>query len=333
MRPIKTDEFSEKLRSKAVRPTTRELLVSKIEDSSQEDDLMEPTNCGGIGRIRHFRRNTAEGWPTNSLPIDPASGRLGRKFTDVEKALVFQNAACNWRCWYCYVPFSLLSANEKTSRWVTAKNLVDLYLGLESRPVIIDLSGGQPDLVPEWTVWMMEALEDAGIQNEVFLWSDDNLSNDYFWRYLDADQIRKISGYKNYGKVGCFKGFDDQSFQFNTRAESALFDRQFELFGRSLELGIDLYGYATFTTEDPRDIPGKMNRFIDRLQILSPNLPLRVVPLEVQAFGTATKEGRISHQHELAMELQNEAIECWNLEISKRFTLEKRKLRIHEVAL
>ena len=65
----------------------------------------------GFGRIRHFRRSTSPGWPSNPLPIDPACKFLGTPAEDVARAQVFQNAVCNWRCWYCFVPFELLSAN------------------------------------------------------------------------------------------------------------------------------------------------------------------------------------------------------------------------------
>ena len=66
----------------------------------KETDLTAPVNCGGLGRIRHFRRVTSPGWPENSLPIDPAAHALGLgDRLEMIEALVFQNAACNWRCW------------------------------------------------------------------------------------------------------------------------------------------------------------------------------------------------------------------------------------------
>lgn len=333
MNTIDTDKFSKTLRDRAVRPDAKELLVSVLSGSSQEEDLTEPCNCEGLGRIRHFRRATSDGWPENPLPIDPAAARLGLVPSEAERAQVFQNSACNWRCWYCYVPFSLLSASEGKSRWVTADELVRLYLAVGDRPLIIDLSGGQPDLTPEWVPWMMGALEAAGISNEVYLWSDDNLSNDYFWRHLSASEIGKVTSYRNYGKVGCFKGFDQVSFAFNTRAEPGIFDRQFELFARTVQLGLDAYGYATFTTAEDCQIDRRMAAFVDRLQSISRMLPLRVVPLEVREFGPARVEGRIGAQQERAMELQQIAIACWNAELASRFSDSERALRIHEVAL
>lgn len=98
MRAIDTDQFSHRLRDKAIRPATKHILISRIDGSAQEKDLTEPTNCDGYGRIRHFRLATPEPWPPNPLPILPASYRLGLTPDEIMTAQVFQNAACNWRC-------------------------------------------------------------------------------------------------------------------------------------------------------------------------------------------------------------------------------------------
>ena len=227
---INTDDVSESLRSRSINLDKQELLITNYFGTQQEKDLTVPPNCSGYGRIRHFYRETSKGWPSNPLPIDPAAKALGVQSTDLLKAQVFQNASCNWRCWYCYVPFNLLSANQKHSGWLSCAELLDLYLAEAERPVVIDLSGGQPDLVPEWIPWMMRELNDRGISDQVYLWSYDNLSNDYCWKYVTAQDRQLVASYRNYGKVCCFKGFDRQSFAFNTKAAPELFDRQIELF-------------------------------------------------------------------------------------------------------
>jgi len=244
---IETARTADLLRSRVLRQEPNEVLISRLAGSDQEEDLTKPPNCGGIGRIRHFRRDTSGGWPPNSLPIDPACKALGLGAVDVMEAQLFQNAACAWRCWYCYVPFDLLAANPKRGEWMTADNLVDRYSDTPNRPLIIDLSGGSPDLTPEWVVWMMDALEERGLANSTYLWSDDNLSTDYVFSKLSPGDRLRLATYRNYGRVCCFKGFDEESFSFNTGADSLCFDRQFELFKAYVDLGLDLYAYATFT--------------------------------------------------------------------------------------
>lgn len=337
-RSIDTESFSLALRSRAVDTGTRRLLVTDFRGSKQEHDLMEPVNCGGYGRIRHFQRRTADGWPPNPLPIEPALRALGSGDGSTQAAelrtQVFQNAACNWRCWYCFVDFALLSADPRRGTWLSADELVELYLAEPGRPPVIDLTGGQPDLVPEWVPWMMRALRDRGLDHTVYLWSDDNLSNDYFWRFLtDADR-EFIAGYRHYGKVGCFKGYSSASFAFNTRAHPVLFDRQFDLMGRLLQLGIDQYAYVTLTTPSVADLGNEMSRFVDRLQELDPNLPLRTVPLEIRHF-TPMQENRHLTADEMQMAMQNQriVIDAWNDELQRRFSASDRHLAITDVPL
>jgi uncharacterized Fe-S cluster-containing radical SAM superfamily protein len=328
---IKTDELSQQLRERSIRLESREVLISRLEGSDQEADLSEPPNCDGYGRIRHFRMNTPAPWPSNPLPMVPAASRLGRPVADVSNAQVFQNASCNWRCWYCYVPFNLLAANLDHSDWLTADQMVELFEREALRPLVIDCSGGQPDLVPEWIPWMMQALETHGLSQSVYLWSDDNLSNDYFWRYLSADQRRLMRSYHNYGRVGCFKGFNAASFAFNTRADPALFDRQFELFRRLLTTGIDLYAYATFTSPEAQYVSRDMATFVDRLQEIHERLPLRLVPLRIESYGVVGP--RVHDIERTALAVQEEAILAWNAEVTSRFSAPQRMKPISDVSL
>ena len=143
---IDTTSFAIAMRDRIIRPASREVLMSRLTGSDQERDLTVPTNCGGLGRVRHFVRATPPGWLPNPLPIDPACKALGLSRRDRMKAQVFQIAACAWRCWYCYVPFNLLSGDASRGEWVTPDDLVARYTQERDRPGIIDLSGGSPDL-------------------------------------------------------------------------------------------------------------------------------------------------------------------------------------------
>ncbi|HEV2747044.1 MAG TPA: hypothetical protein VGW34_07065, partial [Allosphingosinicella sp.] len=199
---------TERMRARIIRPASREILVSRISGSDQEKDLTSPVNANGLGRVRHFQRVTEPGWPDNPLPLVPAAAALGHAPPERMLAQVFQNAACAWRCWYCYVPFELLGGHQRSAQWVTAEELVARYGALSERPPILDLSGGSPDLTPEWVVWTMDALDAAGLTEETYLWSDDNLSTDLLFTDIDHHQRRRLATYPHYGRVCCFKGFD-----------------------------------------------------------------------------------------------------------------------------
>jgi len=224
----------------------------------------------------------------------------------------------------------MLSANEQKSEWTSVTDLVKAYLAIPDRPHILDLSGGQPELTPEWILWTMQALEESGESNKVYLWSDDNLSNDYFWRHLDDRQREYIRNYPNYGKVGCFKGFDSESFAFNTEADGSLFENQFALVRRYVEEGLDIYAYATITHPAVSDVRGKMRQFVDKLQEVAPLLPLRTVPLEIAQFGPVLP--RLDPVRQQALNAgQYEALAAWQEELERRFSPEQRATTISDI--
>lgn len=318
MDTIDTESFSEKLRSKAINIDSKTLSITNFANSEQEKDFTQPANCGGFGRIRHFKIKAAEGWPLNPLPIVPALRAFGLDNKTDLRAQVFQNSVCNWRCWYCFVDFKLLSGSKKYSSFLTCDQLLDMYLAEEERPLMIDLTGGQPDLTPEWVPWMMEAITNRGMENQIYLWSDDNLSNDYFWRYLSDEQISQIQNYKMYGRVCCFKGIDPVSFEVNTQAHPDLFNRQFDLFRRFDSLDIDLYAYITLTASQNTNFDLHIPRFFDRIQEINEDFPLRIVPLKIFKF-TPMLDRHNVNQEDLLIG-QERAMKVWQDELSRRFT-------------
>ena len=325
---INTERFSASLRQRAVDLTSRTVRITTFEKSEQARDFTLPPNCGGCGRLHHFHRQQGERWPLNPLPIDPALRALDQPTSDTIQVQVFQTAVCSWRCWYCFVDFDLLSANPSHSVMIGVEDLLDRYLKEPIQSPVIDLSGGQPDLVPEWGLWFADLIHRRGLDRDIYLWSDDNLSNDYLWRYLAADEVARLASYRNYGRVGCFKGFDSHSFAFNTLAAPDLFHQQFHLMKRLLDAGFDVYGYVTFTSDDATNVREKMKTFVDRLQEIHPIFPLRTIPLRIVEF-TPTSQ-RMRDETRTAMEVQYEAVAAWQEELAERYSLEVRTRKIYE---
>ncbi|MBS1616813.1 MAG: radical SAM protein [Bacteroidetes bacterium] len=328
---IDTVKVSLTLRDKAINQDEQSVLITNFANSLQEKDLTEPHNCHGFGRVRHFRLQTDTGWNINPLPILPCIKALSLEATDMIRAQVFQNAVCNWRCWYCFVDFKLLSGNRQFSDYLTCETLLDYYQEQESPPVMIDLTGGQPDLTPEWIPWMMDALIRRGLDKKIYLWSDDNLSNDYFWRYLSKEQIERVRSYTNYGRVCCFKGIDELSFHHNTNAEPSGFELQFELVEKLLGLGIDLYSYITLPALPETNFKDAIASFCDKIQAIDPNYLLRIVPLKIFEFSPVV--ARVKDLQTRLLEGQAIAINYWNDEISKRFSIAELALPITDVVL
>ena len=337
MSSIDTEVVSKRLRDKAINLNEKSVSITNFLNSEQKKDIKENPNCEGFGRIRHFKYQNSANWPKNPLPILPAIKALNGNPSQEIKAQVFQNSICNWRCWYCFVDFKLLNGNPNHSSFKTCEELLDLLVKEPNYPKIIDLTGGQPDLTPEWVPWMMDALIDRGLENEFYLWSDDNLSNDYFWRYLSADQIQKIQKYEKYGRVCCFKGIDKNSFALNTKANPDLFDYQFDLVKRLIPLNLDLYFYITLTTSVETDLHQSVPKFFDKIQSIHKNLPLRIVPLEIKEFtpvlnrfNKTKSDLNLLKSH---IESQNLAIELWGHEMTKRFSAEELLLPITNVKI
>jgi len=148
------------------------------------------------------------------LPNIPYAIRMNVKNEEVLRTQLFQIGACDFRCWFCFVDYERINGNTKFGDYFSSKELLLLYLEQKNRPKVIDLSGGQPNLVPEWILWTMEAIEEFNLTN-VYLWTDDNLSNWFYWKYLSQKERDYISSFKNFGKVCCFKGIDPISFSYN----------------------------------------------------------------------------------------------------------------------
>ena len=309
MPALETAKRDAELRRRVIDTTERRVLVSRIGGTAQEGDLSAPTNCGGYGRIRHFRRKVAAGWPENPLPIVPASRWLGIDAHQTIEAQVFQLAACAWRCWYCYVPYASMRADPATSSWRTAEDLVDDFLGLENRPPILDLSGGSPDLAPEWIAWTLEAIESRGAAATTFLWSDDNLSTDRLLRQEHTAAMATIAAAPNYGKACCLKGYDSASFAFNTRAGPEGFERQLDILTAYATTDIDIYVYLPLVGPVEGSTKAQVDWILDRLASIRSDLPSRTVPLLVSTFGAMAH--RVGDKQAQALERQWELAARW----------------------
>lgn len=324
---IKIKEGFDNCRALIYKPKTRQFLLSRIAGSEQETDMSVPSNCDGYGRIHHFRRNVDK-WINDSLPNDPACKALEIPYTDVLEAQVFQLASCNVHCWYCFVPDKLKCGRMDNAKWLTAEQMVELYKKSDTEIRVIDLSGGNPELALEWTLDTMKALERNKLQSKVYLWSDDTLTTDYAFEYLSKEELNYMASYRNFGKVGCFKGFDAHSFAFNSNLPEKIYEKQFERFERYVDMGFDIYGYVTLTSDNYDNIEEKMEKFVDRLQKIHPILPLRIVPLKI--FNFTPTGSRLNSCYSRALENQIRAIEAWKAELSKRYSEEKLAYRISD---
>lgn len=313
---------------------TEKILLAKIEGSDQEQDLTEKPTCGGFARIHHFRRNIKD-WIDDPLPIDPANRYFGIQDGQPQiNVQVFQLPICNMNCWYCFVPDNLRRLDSKNSKWFSVKEIVDR---LEKECVdrsVIDLSGGNPELTPEWPLWLARELKRRNLDWKYYIWSDDTLSTENMFKYLTDEEIDELSQYKNYGKVCCFKGFDAESYEFNCSLPKRLFYDTFKILKKYIQRGFDVYGYITLTTNDVEDIETKIGNFMDLVQKeVTKNFILRIIPLKIFQF-TPTK-GRMIKKKDSLQALKNQEIvlNAWKKELKKRFSSKELRKSVCDVKI
>lgn len=328
---LDTDALAKALREKSIIGNDR-FLITNFKGSLQEKDISDGYNCKGFGRVHHFRDETRPGWISNPLPQQVVAWKLNIPIAQAERAQVFQNASCNWRCWYCYVDFALLAASRKYSDFKNADELLDLFLAEPRKPKTIDLSGGQPDIIPEWPVRMMEALKRRKLEDQYYLWMDDNLSTYFPWQFLSSSDFEVLKTYENFGRVGCFKGFSGESFQENTRASPEMLARQVDIISKWVNLGVDTYGYITLTTSSLNGMRNSLREFMNLVQErVGSYFLLRTIPLEILKFGPTTT--RMKATEERAIENQYVVLAAWMDEIANRFSRGERELPIYKVPM
>lgn len=295
----------------------REFLITEV-GTSEENKKKLGVNCNGFGRVRQFKRFKDADWISNPLPFDPYSTTMGRGHVDELAVQVFQIAKCNLNCWWCFLPDEYKKCNAQHTKWFSVGNLIDLYIRDTNKAVpVIDISGGNPELVPEFTLSFMQELEKHNLSEKVYLWSDDVLTTDYLFTKLSESQIQYMSDYKGFGKVACFKGIDDESYCFNTCSAKSELNSQFLMAKKYVNAGFDIYFYIALTVPNLQDINRKISFFFDNLQNISYYLPLRVVPIKIKNY--PTNKHRISQIRNISISNQFIALSIWMEEISKRY--------------
>ena len=327
------EDFCREIRRKILNCESKMVKLTKFVGLDECNDENCYVNCGGIGRIRKYKNF--------SLFLDNANGcrkRLLRGLDPQTKEFqtqVFQIIGCNMRCWYCFVDDSILNANESNAVWVSISDMIDIFLQEVSEPMILDLSGGQPDLVPEWCLWVMEELERKGLKDKVYVWLDDNLGTQgVMEECLTQEQIKYMASFPKHSRACCFKGFNDDTCTFNMRNSTIGIKNQIENFKFLYEYGFDLYAYITLTGPKGSADKKEIEKFINNMAEIHPKLPLRIIPLKVAEFEATST--RMNQKYYDALQEQFIAYEYWKAVMAERYTREELEMpyemvKIHSI--
>ena len=320
------------MRQRLLQKKERRVLIARLLNSKESEDPYTIVNCGGFGRVRNFSRFVMHFGTESRLREAHARSFLAPGYSSMQpvRTQVFQLSGCSWRCWYCYVDAGLLSGNPEVGSFLSCDELLDLFERDLDPPAVIDLSGGQPDLIPEWLLWMMESLESRGLRGKILLRSEDNLSNRFLWEFLSEKQRNYIATYPRYVRIGCIKGFDPKSFSFNTGAKSSGFNVQFRIIEDLIHAGVNLFLHTTWTGPEIAGIEADITRLMDRLQAIDENLPLRVVPLRIRR--SPAMLNRLKHFANAEL-VQQKAYAVWEGELERRFSVEEMNHAVGDITL
>ena len=303
-------------------------LFSKLLYNTLEEKQVLNINLNDFGRIRTFKRNKFTDWNLDPIPIDIVSRKLNIKDIDELDVQMIEVAKCNLHCWWCYLPDEIRKINKKYMKWFSVSEMLDMIMEENKNIKCLYISGGNPELVPEVIYDTMKELEKRNLSNKIFLWSDDVLSTDYLFN-MDIKKIKYMINYKNYAKVCCLKGFDDESYKFNTLLNKEGFNNQLIRLQKYIELGFDVYCYVIFTCENTKNAESKIEEFIYKLQRISYYLPLRVIPIKIEKFSAVLP--RLDKIRDESINNQYKIVNIWNKKISEIYTKEKISKNISEL--
>lgn len=314
------EKYDELLRKKIVDIKTRSIKLVKIQSIEESMDSNCHVNCDGFGRQRLYDNFSL--FMENRGTVKKRLLRGISPKIDHFRTQVFQNAGCNIRCWYCFVDDCALDAAPINTEWVSVTKMIDVFLQENEEPFIMDLSGGQPDLAPEWCFWIMEELEKRNLRGKVFVWLDDNLLTvNILEKYLSESQIKYMAEYPKHSRACCFKGYNNQSFHFNIRNNILDINEQINNFRKLYTYGFDIYAYITLTGPKGCANMQAIETFINQIQDIDYILPLRIIPLKIVNFRVTMK--RINETYKEALQEQYRAYDIWSNIMRKYYSEEE----------
>ncbi len=178
-------------------------------------------------------------------------------------------------------------------KYFSVKEIIDYFLKARKKfeePInVIRISGGEvPTIIPEMILDVYSEMEKI---EESYLWIDTNLSTTKYLEKLESD-LKDIMQRKNVGVVGCFKGVSKEDFSKITGADSQFYENQFETAKLLLDWKTDFYVYLPALIYE-NNIERKTKSFIERLQELNKNLPLRAEVLIIKEYPGAVRNIQI----------------------------------------
>jgi len=220
-------------------------------------------------------------------PYRVAQSYCGGTWNDYNTPFAIQVGTCNLNCFWCFVSDEL--RDGKIGDYFTVKEVLDMWRNNEEKGVL-RITGGEPFLAPEFLIEIGKEIKKLK-EKQRYLWIDTNLLGKKYDLVAKTLSDLEIP----FGICGCFKGFDKETFRFNTNAPKDLFNKQFNnarTILNNLYNNGELFFYVPEILENinEKEIEKKIINFYEQLTSKVHELaPLRVTVLKIKSY-EANKE-------------------------------------------
>jgi uncharacterized Fe-S cluster-containing radical SAM superfamily protein len=209
-----------------------------------------------------------------------AAAKVGSHWEAYKHHVIVQLGVCNFRCWYCYVDYKLLSG--RSTLLVTAEMIMEQFFDQRQKAKangqeynVLRISGGEPFFAPDLMLSCLKIVKEKGLDSEVCIKTETNLSPLLkIGTHSFAEEwasLEELSRYKNFYVHPTLHGINPDSLHTNSAVNPDLFDKLLEGLQTLLTYKIDFYPSFSSNTISSDNIPG----FFQNLKSINYNLPLR----------------------------------------------------------
>lgn len=261
---------------------------------------------------------------------------------DYNRLISINVARCPLNCWHCYLfeclknecgrncsNFGSCDQTRKTELeikedWFTAKEIVDNFIkrresdfnsGIKTN--VLRITGGEPFLVPEFILEVLQELELRNLNDRVFVWTETSLiplavlKRDGNYKISD-ELLKSLSKYSNFCVHPCFHGLNSAEFEQITGEKIEDYNYLMTGFKRILNAGIDVYPSFGSNVSDPN----LLEKFYDDISAINPLLPLRFALVEYSTGYDPIQKRFLSQPNlrnkEISKTKKDEQIQKWS---------------------
>lgn len=263
-------------------------LFANLLNTKEAIDSYHQINHEGFGRIRNFK------YFSFHIKTDILDRRRFLRLNEAGKwcnqfqSQVFQIGVCPLRCRYCFVDKENLDGTNPYSKFLKPIEVLQMFL--ESWPNVrnLDLSGGSPDLCPEFLFELLTEIERANLKGKMTIWVESNLDINYYSK-LSRNKLEYIVTFPNFHLLCSLKGWDSSSVAYNTRNTTS-FDLQLEGLHFFHQQNFPFSVYLVFIGHKIADNQ-EVAALYSQLKRISCELPERCIPLYIKKFHAQGKSG------------------------------------------